>query len=179
VLKYKNFLSYQNSDIGASMETAPPDTETAVTGFVLGQLRRLSDEAGRLERMARESGGQPVAGAMDRLRHRLAAHVVVEERLFIGPLRGSHAHETLRALRSEHDLLEHRAAEIQARGCPPSDVAALGRTLRAHIEEESRLVRSASAQAEQRLSEIPPWRADELFERAGGPTETWPGEWLG
>jgi hypothetical protein len=116
---------------------------------------------------------------MDRLRHRRAAHVVVEERLFVRPLRGSRAYGNLLALESEHDVLEHRAAEVQASGCPVPEVAALSRTLRAHIEEESRLVRSASAEAEQRLSGIPPWRADELFECAGGPTETWPGEWLG
>jgi hypothetical protein len=156
-----------------------PETQPAVTTFVLGQLRRLSDEAGRLERMANERGGRAIVGAMDRLRHRLAAHVVVEERLFVRPLSGSRAPENLRALRSEHDLLEHRAAEIQGSGCAPSEVVALSRILREHIEEESRFVRSASAEAEQRLSEIPPWRADELFECAGGPTETWPGEWLG
>jgi hypothetical protein len=153
--------------------------QPAVTGFVLGQLRRLSDEAGMLERMTSDRGGGAITEAMDRLRHRLAAHVVVEERLFVRPLRGSRAYGNLLALESEHDVLEHRAAEVQASGCPVPEVAALSRTLRAHIEEESRLVRSASAEAEQRLSGIPPWRADELFECAGGPTETWPGEWLG
>lgn len=56
---------------------------------------------------------------------------------------------------------------------------ALGRALRAHIEEESRVVRSASAAAPDRLCGIAAWRADELFECAGGPAESWPGEWLG
>ncbi len=38
---------------------------------------------------------------------------------------------------------------------------------------------AATAETMDRLSEIPPWRADELYECAGGPTDTWPGEWLG
>jgi hypothetical protein len=29
------------------------------------------------------------------------------------------------------------------------------------------------------LSRIAPWHADDLLECAGGPTEAWPGEWLG
>jgi hypothetical protein len=82
-------------------------------------------------------------------------------------------------LEDAHDELEHRAAEVQSQGCPAMEVVALGRALRAHIEEESRLVRWASAAAADRLAEIAAWRADELFECAGGPTETWPGEWLG
>jgi hypothetical protein len=158
----------------------PAGTQPAVTAFVLAQLRALSDEADRVERMAAERGGDTaIAEAMERLRHRLAAHVVVEGRLFVSRLRGSLGYRDLLTLGDEHDALEHRAAEVQAGGCPAPEVAALGRALRAHIEEESRVVRSASVAAEDRLSEIPPWRADELFECAGGPTETWPGEWLG
>jgi hypothetical protein len=160
------------------METTKA-AQPAVTGFILGQLRRLRQEADLLEGMALERDGRSVVEAMDRLRHRMAAHVVVEERLFLRCLGGGRAHGDVRALRREHDLLEHQAAEVQAGGCPPPEVAALGRSLRAHIEEERRLVRSASAAAGQCLSEVPAWRADELFECAGGPTETWPGEWLG
>jgi hypothetical protein len=161
------------------METAS-GTHPPVTGFVLGQLRRLGDEAGRLERMASEIGsGAVIAEAMDRLRHRLAAHVLVEERLFTSPLRGKLVYRGLLALENAHDALVHRAAEVQSKGCLATEVAALGRELRAHIEEEDRVVRSASAAAADRLAEIAAWRADELFECAGGPTETWPGEWLG
>ena len=161
------------------MEKAP-GTQPAVTAFVLGQLRRLSDEAGRLERLAVErGGGTAIAEAMDRLRHRFAAHVVVEERLFVSPLRGSPLCRGMVALENEHDALEHRAAQVQASGYRATEVVALGRALRAHIEEESRVVRWASAAAADRLSEIAPWRAHELFECAGGPTDTWPGEWLG
>jgi hypothetical protein len=158
----------------------PQATPPAVTTFVLAQLCRLGDDVGRLERMATESGGgAAVAEAVDRLRHRLAAHVVVEERLFVAPLRGTEGYRRLLALEDEHDALEHRAAEVQASGCLASAVLGLGRALRAHIEEEGRVVRAASAAGEERLSAIPPWRADELFECSGGPTETWPGEWLG
>jgi hypothetical protein len=116
---------------------------------------------------------------MDRLRHRVAAHVLVEERLLVPCLRGSRGYRDLVRYEGEHDALEHWAAEIQASGCPAPEVAALGRALRAHVEEESRVVRSASAAARDRLGEIPSWRAAELFECAGGPTDTWPGEWLG
>jgi hypothetical protein len=55
----------------------------------------------------------------------------------------------------------------------------LGRALRAHIEEERRVVRSASVASRDRLAAIPPRHAAEFFECAGGPTDTWPGEWLG
>ena len=159
---------------------APARTQPAVTSFLLAQLRALRDEAGRVGQMASERGSaSAIAEAMDRLRHRLVAHVVVEERLLVSRLRGSHAYRDLLALEAEHDALEHQVAEVEAGGCPAPEVAALGHALRAHIEEESRLVRLASGEEEDRLSEIGPWRAGELFECAGGPTETWPGEWLG
>jgi hypothetical protein len=155
-------------------------SQPAVTAFVLAQLHALSDETHALERMAAERGGEAAtAEAMDRLRHRLAAHVLVLERLLVSPLRGSLGYRELLTLEGEHDAFEHRAALVHASGCPPREVAALGRALRAHIAEERRLVRSASAAAERRLVEIPPWRADEFFECAGGPTDTFPGEWLG
>jgi Hemerythrin HHE cation binding domain len=158
----------------------PPTTQPAVTVFLLAQLRALRDEACRVERIASGSAGaSAMAVAMDRLRRRLTAHVVVEERLLVSFLHGSHAYRDLLTLEDEHEALEHRVAEVQAGGCPAPEVAALGRALRAHIEEESRIVRLASGAAEHRLSEIPPWRAEELFECAGGPTQTWPGEWLG
>jgi hypothetical protein len=154
--------------------------QPAVTAFVLAQLRALRDKADRVERMATEPGGEAaIAEAMDRLRHRLAAHVVVEGRLFVSHLRGSLRYRDLLALENEHDALEHWAAEVQASGCPAAAVADLGRALRTHTEEESRVVRSASSAASDRLLEVPPWRADDLFECAGGPTDAWPGEWLG
>jgi hypothetical protein len=155
-------------------------TQPAVTGFVLGQLRRLSDEADRLERLAgARGGGAALAEAVERLRHRLAAHVLVEERLLTAPLRGSAGYRDLLALENVHDALAHRAAEVQSQGCPAAEVEALGSALRAHIEEERQVVRSASAAGAERLAEIAAWRADELFECAGGPAPTWPGEWLG
>jgi hypothetical protein len=158
----------------------PPETQPAVTAFVLGQLRALSDEACGLERMATAPGEKAAtAEAMRRLRRRLAAHVVVEKRLLVSPLQGSFGHRDLARLEGEHDALEHRAAEVQGSGCLAPEVAALGHALRAHIEEESRVVRSASVAAWDRLAGIPTWRAAELFECAGGPTDTWPGEWLG
>jgi len=161
------------------METVS-GTQPEVTGFVLGQLRRLSDEVGTLERLASEIGsGAAIAEAMDRLRRRLAAHVLVEERLFTSPLRDSYGYRGLLVLENAHDALEHRAAEVHSKGCPATEVVALGRALRAHIEEESRVVRSASAAAAEGLAQVAAWRADELFECAGGPTESWPGEWLG
>jgi hypothetical protein len=157
-----------------------PSTQPAVTAFVLDQLRALNDEARWLERLATERGDDAAtAEAMDRLRHRLAAHVIVEERLLVSPLRGSLGFRELLRLEGEHDALEHRVALVQASGCPAPEVAALGRALRAHIEEERRVVRSASVASRDRLAEIPPWRAAEFFECAGGPTDTWPGEWLG
>jgi hypothetical protein len=178
VYKYKHFTLYQRYGMNTAMETH--GTPPAVTEFVLAQLRRLGEDVGRLERMTAEhGGGAAVAAALDRLRHRLAAHVVVEERLFVSPLRGCDGYRQLLTLEDEHDALEHRAADVQARGCVAHAVLALGRALRAHIEEERRVVRSASAAGEERLSAIPSWRADELFECSGGPTDTWPGEWLG
>ncbi len=155
-------------------------TQPPVTVFVLAQLRILSDEARGLVRLAAGQGGESaVTKAMDRLRHRLSAHVLVEERLLVSPLRGSVAYQELLMLEGEHDDLGHRAAQVQANGCPAREVTALGRALRAHIEQESRVVRSASVAARDRLAEVPPWRAAELFECAGGPTDSWPGEWLG
>jgi hypothetical protein len=119
----------------------------AVTAFLLGQLRALCDEADSIERMASERHGDAaLCEAMDRFRHRLAAHLVVVERLLVAPLRGCREYRDLLALEDEH---------------------------------EDRVVRAASAAAMDRLASIPPWRAPELFECAGGPTETWPGEWLG
>jgi hypothetical protein len=162
------------------MESVAPGTQPEPTHFVLGQLHRLKDEADRLERMASEQGrGAAIAEAMDRLRRRLAGHVRVEERLFTPMLRDSRGHRGLLMLENAHDELEHRAAEVHSEGCPATEVAALIRALRAHIEEENRVVRWASAVGAERLAEIAAWRADELFECAGGPTETWPGEWLG
>jgi hypothetical protein len=158
----------------------PPATQPAVTAFVLAQLRSLSGEALRIERMVVGRGAETAtAEAMERLRHHLAAHVLVEERLLVSPLRGSLRYRELLTLEGEHDALGHRAAEVQARGCSAPAVLGLGRALRAHIEEEIQVVRSASVAAPDRLAGIPRWRADELFECAGGPTETWPGEWLG
>jgi hypothetical protein len=58
-------------------------------------------------------------------------------------------------------------------------VADFARDLRAHIEYESRILRTAAASSGERLASIPRWRAEELFECAGGPTPAWPGEWLG
>jgi hypothetical protein len=152
----------------------------AVTAFVLDQLHELSSEARELERLA--TGGADAAAtaeALDRLRHRLAAHVLVLERLLVAPLRGSLGYRALLTLEGEHDALGHRAVEVLARGCAAREVAALARALRAHVGEESRLVRSASAAAGRCLVGVPPWRADEYFECAGGPTGSWPGEWLG
>jgi Hemerythrin HHE cation binding domain len=161
------------------METTM-QTQPAVTAFVLGQLRRLSDEAGRLERLAVERRDRTaIAEAMDRLRHRFDAHVVVEERLFVSPLRDSPLQGGMLALEDEHRTLDHRAAEVSANGYRATEVIALGLALRAHIARERRLVRRGSAMAADRLSQVAPWRAVELFECAGGPTETWPGEWLG
>jgi hypothetical protein len=40
-------------------------------------------------------------------------------------------------------------------------------------------LRALGDQAAERLAGVPPWRAADLFECAGGPTDTWPGEWLG
>jgi hypothetical protein len=157
-----------------------PTTQPPVTAFVLAQLRALSDEARQLERMVAAPGDEAAtAEAMRRFRHRLAAHVLVEGRLLVSPLRGSLGYRDLLRLENEHDALEHRAAEVEARGCPAQEVATLGRALRAHIEEERRVVRSASVASRDRLAAIPPWRAAEFFECAGGPTDTWPGEWLG
>jgi hypothetical protein len=151
-----------------------------VTAFVLGQLRALVDEADSIGRMAAERcGDAAVCEAVERFRHRMAAHVLVEERLLVAPLRGCREYRDLLALEDEHEALEHRAAEIRDEGCPAAAVADLSRALHAHIENEDRIVRGVSAAAMERLARIPRWRADELFECAGGPTEAWPGEWLG
>jgi hypothetical protein len=151
------------------METVA-GTQPEVTGFVLGQLRQLRDESGRLERMASEPGSSAaIAEAMDRLRHHLAAHVLVEERLFTATLRGGPAYRGLLALENAHDALEHRAAEVHTKGCPATEVVALGRALRAHIEEESRVVRSASAAAADRLAPIAAWRVRRAFRVRGRP----------
>jgi hypothetical protein len=154
-------------------------TQPAVTTFLLGQLHALGEEAGRVARLAAARDEAGLARTVGRLRHRLAAHVRVEERLFVSSLRDSRAYRDLLGLENEHDLLVHRAAEVEAAGCRPAEVAALSRVLRAHIDEERRVVRLASWAARDRLAAIPPWRAPEVFECAGGPTDTWPGEWLG
>jgi hypothetical protein len=152
----------------------------AVAAFVLAQLRALRDDADRLSRATSERPGRAaLAATMDRLRHRLAAHVLVVERLVVSPLRGSISSRDLAVLRNEHDALEHRAAEIQDACCPAAAAACLGRVLLAHITNEDRIVRAVSSSSSDRLSTIPSWRAEELFECAGGPTESWPGEWLG
>jgi len=91
----------------------------------------------------------------------------------------SFGHRELLGLETEHDALGHRAAEVEASGCPAPDVVALVRALRTHIESESRAVRSASDVAQDLLTQVPSWRPAESFECAGGPTDTWPGEWLG
>jgi hypothetical protein len=161
------------------METAT-GTQPAVTGFVLGQLSRLDDEATGLERMAAERRGRErMAGAMDRLRRRLAAQVVVQRGLLVAPSSERPGSRDLLALAREHDRLEHRAAVVQAGGCPAPEVVALTRELHAHLDRAGRAIRLVSGNEAQRLATIPPWRAEELFERAGGPTDTWPGEWLG
>jgi Hemerythrin HHE cation binding domain len=81
-------------------------TQPAVTGFVLGQLRRLSDEAAGLERMANDRGSPAaIAEAIDRLRRRLGAHVIVEERFFTPNLRDSDGYRSLLALENAHDAL--------------------------------------------------------------------------
>jgi hypothetical protein len=73
------------------------------------------------------------------------------------------------------------------RGTQPAMTAFVLAQLRRLSDEGSRLEGMAAerggeattAETMDRLSEIPPWRADELFECAGGPTAIWPGEWLG
>jgi hypothetical protein len=179
VFEHKIYHLYQYSDINGPMEMSAAGVP-AVTAFVLRQLRALGDEADSIGRMASERHGDAaLCEAVERLRHRLAAHVLVEERLLVAPLRSCREYHDLLALEDEHAALEHRAAEIRDEGCPAAAVADLSRDLHAHIENEDRIVRTASAAARERLSRIAPWRADELFECAGGPTETWPGEWLG
>jgi hypothetical protein len=152
----------------------------AVTEFVLGQLRALGDQADSIGRMA--SGphdDEALCAAVERFRHHLAAQVLVERRLLVARLRGGRRYGDLLALEDEHDALEHRASEIRDEGCPAAAVADFSCTARAHIENADRIVRDVSAAGGERLASVPPWRAEELFECAGGPTDTWPGEWLG
>jgi hypothetical protein len=94
---------------------------------------------------------------------------------------GTMAGEPHRAatLEEEHGALEHWAAEIHDGGCDAAAVADFARALRAHIDNERRILRAAAAASRERLSQIPRWRAEELFECTGGPTPAWPGEWLG
>jgi hypothetical protein len=156
--------------------TAAPD----VTAFVLGQLQALRLEAHRMVRLATDPGcGPEVSAAMDRLRRRLAAHVLVEGRLLLPAVRESGEQRALARLEAEHDRLQHEAAEAQDRGCTAAEVADLVRALQAHIDQEARFVRSASAATRERLAGVPPWQAAEYFECAGGPCDTWPSEWLG
>jgi hypothetical protein len=155
---------------------APPP----VTAFVLGQLRSLGDEAQDIGRMASErQPGAALSEALERFRHHLAAHVLVGKRLMVLPLRGARGYRDLLALEDEHEALEHRAAEIQQEGCPADAVADFSGAVRAHIANAGHVVRNVSAAAAGRLAGVPAWRAEELFECAGGPTGTWPGEWLG
>jgi hypothetical protein len=152
----------------------------AVTAFLLGQLDGLTDEAEGIGRVAAAPHRDAVLGeALDRLRHRLPAHVRVVERLLFVPLRDRAEYQDLLALEEEHNALEHRAAEIQDAGCDATAVADFARDLCAHIEHESRILRAAAASSGEQLSSIPGWRAEELFECAGGLTRAWPGEWLG
>jgi hypothetical protein len=152
----------------------------AVTVFLLGQLGALADEASRIGTMAGEPHRAATLGeALDRLRHRLPAHVRVVERLLFVPLRGHGVYDDLLALEEEHGALEHWAAEIHDGGCDAAAVADFARALRAHIDNERRILRAAAAASRERLSQIPRWRAEELFECTGGPTPAWPGEWLG
>ena len=152
----------------------------AVTAFVLGQLRTLGDEALDIGRMASErQPGAALSEALERFRHHLAAHVLVGKRLLVAPLCGARGYRDLLALEDEHEALEHRAAEIQQEGCPVEAVADCTGAARAHIANAGHVVRNVSAEAAGRLAGVPAWRAEELFECAGGPTGTWPGEWLG
>src|SRR4030042_258235 len=97
-----------------------PARQPAVTAFVLGQLRTLGDEADSIGRMASERHGDTaLCEALERFRHHLAAHVLVEKRLFVARLRGGRGYRDLLALEAEHDGLEHQGAEVQAGGCPP------------------------------------------------------------
>jgi iron-sulfur cluster repair protein YtfE (RIC family) len=150
-----------------------------VTAFLLRQLGALTEEAERIGRMAAEHRDAALGEALERLRHRLPAHVRVVERLLFAPLRDHAEYRDLLVLEEEHDGLEHRTAEIQHAGCDVAAVADFARDLRAHIENESRVLRTAAASSGDRLAGIPGWRAEELFECAGGPTRAWPGEWLG
>jgi hypothetical protein len=150
-----------------------------VTAFVLGELRRLRDEANRIGRMASERRDAALCEALERFRHHLAAQVLVERRLLVARLRGGRRYDRLLALEDEHDALEHRAFEIRDEGCPAAAVADFTCAARAHIENADRIVRDVSAASVERLASVPLWRAEELFECAGGPTDTWPGEWLG
>jgi hypothetical protein len=124
-----------------------------------------------------------LTAALETVRRRLFAHDVTAERFVVGPLRHLHVPEADRlcALEDEaHGLW--RDALVLARGEPDrAAVAAFVRRLRDHIERQARIVVPTvrAALASGRLTPVPRWYVEEIYELQGGRSGSWAEEWLG
>lgn len=138
----------------------------------------------QLEVLARSSTPDVVLPAkLDALRHRLLAHELTTDRLVVGPLcrlRLLDAGEFDR-LGDELTRLAERADGLSRSQPDAEAVRALVEAIRHHLERRARALDPAarSALAEGRLSRVPGWYVEDVYELHGGPVAHTPEEWLG
>ena len=144
-------------------------------------LLRALDEVEAL--VAAPAPVDELAAAVEAVRHSLLAHEVTAERFVVAPLRHLHLvnNRELDALRDERDQLSQDAVHLTGREPDAEAVTAFVRRVREHIGRKVRAVQPAAryAVAEGRLSAVPRWCIDEVYERQGGPGIRPSEEWLG
>ncbi len=146
-----------------------------------GSLLRALDEVEAL--LEATKTGDELPTAIETVRRRLLAHELTAERFVVGPLRDLHLLDAdqLAALGDELDLLSKDAVALALGKPDGAAVAAFVGRVRAHIERKAGAVVPAarSALADGRLSAVPRWYVEEIYELQGGPGARPPEEWLG
>lgn len=149
---------------------------------ILGRIRQFNDELLKelqaLESMPCDPFNESAfLRVVSQLRSRLTAHVSVDGRLILGTLRerGLASPGLIARLSGEHRSLLCRVVKLESGARSPAQLPRLARAIRDHLELESHLLPPVG----EALSRVPAWRADELYERAGGATEYWVEHWLG
>ncbi|MCG6927189.1 MAG: hypothetical protein LJF30_18020 [Acidobacteria bacterium] len=132
---------------------------------------------------AAPSPAHELAAAIEAVRHSLLAHEVTAGRFVVGPLRHLHLLDEgqLDAFGDELEQLSEDAVRLASGEPDAAAVAAFVRRVRDHIGRKAGAVEPAvrSAVAEGRLSGVPRWYLDEVYEQQGGPGARPSEEWLG
>lgn len=135
------------------------------------------------ELVAASAPADELAAAVEGVRHSLLAHEATAERFLVAPLRRLQLvnNRELDALGDERDRLSQDALQLTSGEPAAEALDAFVRRVREHIARKARAVEAAAryAVAERRLSAVPRWCIDEVYEGQGGPGTRPSEEWLG